>query len=173
MIDVRLATVGVTLLLFGLKLWEFFDLQYEKADERRQLVKKWTQRLPPDERDDPLLAKADRANKCLMDCFSGRTRFLWMWVPGLMLFALFPFVVLFQSIATFNLTNLLPQEIQAFLLNSEIEVWALIYFLSVSITTLGAMLGFIQGPVGKFQKARQKYRSYLDSSAIESQETED
>ena len=106
--------------------------------------------------------KADKANKCLMDCFSGWTRFLWMWVPGLMLFGLFPFVVLFQPIATRNLTDLLPQEIQAFLFYSEIEVWALIYFLSITITSLGAMLGFVQGPVGKFQEAKEAFSSYFD-----------
>jgi len=32
--SVELAIVGVTLLLYGLELWEFFDEQFEKADNR-------------------------------------------------------------------------------------------------------------------------------------------
>ena len=83
-------------------------------------------------------------------------------MPGIMFFLLLPFVILLQPIATRNLTDLLPQEIQAILLYSEIEVWALIYFVSIFITTLGAMIGFFQGPVGKFQKARKKFPSYFD-----------
>jgi hypothetical protein len=144
LIDISSATVGITLFIFALKLWEFFDSEYEKAYKHLMQIEKCLERHG----NDPMLLEARNAHKIVLTNFNGCRRWLWVWFPGYLLLFLFIVVTFLQSVALTELA-------------SGLELWIVLYFVAVVIPVLGAMYGMRGRPIEKYRKARNRFPSYF------------
>ena len=134
--------VGLTLFLFALKLWEFFDLEYEKVYQHLAEIKECMEKNP----NDLVLCEAVIAHRTVLKNFDAPRRWLWIWFPGYLVLLLFFLVTMIPNFACKELV-------------SGLELWAVIYFVAVSIPVLGAIWGMRHRPIEKYRKVRKTFPS--------------